>query len=498
MTKVDRPNVLWLCTDQQRYDTIGALGNPHIRTPAIDRLIARGVAFERCYVQSTICTPSRASMLTGRYPRTHGVLSNGNERWPEREKLVTRLFADSGYLCGLIGKLHLTGAQSGTERRTDDGYAMFQWSNMPRPEDGTSFNNAYHHWLAAKGVDPFELFSDVDALIGQGVPADLHQTTWMTEATIGFLKHKHESPWFLSLNPFAPHHPFDPSPEYMERIDPEALPHPLFRESDLQRQERFSDIQHQTFFQVDPRKYHPRGAEAHRFPGGKFGNHKGVPREFYGRAFKAAYYAMIEQMDDALGKIYDTLVDTGQLENTIIIFSSDHGEMLGDHGLLLKGARFFEGAVRVPLVMHWPKHFKPGLRSNALVETVDIAPTLLQAAGIEVPPIMQGQSLIPIAKDGSDPHSHKPMVICEFIDSMGKIYAKDRTRATMTFDGRYKLCTYHGHNLFELFDLENDPGEFENLWDSPSMSELRWDLYRKQNDLIASQIMPSVSRTMLY
>lgn len=498
MQSADRPNVLWVCTDQQRFDTIGALGNPHIRTPNIDSLVSGGVAFERCYVQNPICTPSRASFLTGRYPRAHGVWSNGNARFPSSETLVTRLFDEAGYICGLIGKLHLTGAQRGAEHRADDGYSLFKWSNMPRPEDGTSFNNAYHHWLRAKGIDPWELFQDVDALIGPGVPAGLNQTDWVAESTSEFIESNKGRNWLLSVNPFAPHHPFDPSPEYLDRIDTESLPHPLFRDSDLERQEAFRSIQHQSYRSVDPRVPHDRGADPQRFPDGQFVKHTGVPDRYYGKAFKAAYYAMIEQVDDAIGRIVETLKATDQFENTIIIFTSDHGEMLGDHGLLLKGARFFEGAVRVPLIFHWPQAYRQGLRSNALVESIDIAPTLLEASGLDIPWSMQGRSLAGILQGSQNPDDHRDVVICEFFDSMGRLYTEDRTRATMTFDGRHKLISYHGHNLFELFDLENDPGEFDNLWSVPDYRGERWEIYRRQNDAIAATVTHSQQRTMLY
>jgi arylsulfatase len=253
-----KPNVVWFCTDQQRFDTIRSLGNPHIRTPNIDRLVAGGMAFRKHYVQSPVCTPSRSSFLTGRYTRSNGVNSNGNAYFPPQEKLVTRMLADAGYRCGLIGKLHLTGAQSGMENRTDDGYAVFEWSNMPRPEDGTSHNNAYHDWLRAKGHDPFELNAEVDALIGPGVPKALHQTTWMSERACAFIEESAGAPWLLSLNPFAPHHPFDPSPEYFDRYKAQDMPEPLFRESDLEHQKLFGNIQHQTYFPVDPRIFHPR------------------------------------------------------------------------------------------------------------------------------------------------------------------------------------------------------------------------------------------------
>ncbi len=126
-----RPNILWFCSDQQRWDTVGALGNPHIRTPAVDALVGQGTAFRRAYTQSPICTPSRASFLTGRYPASHHVYRNGNAFFPAHEKLVTRIFADAGYDCGLIGKLHLSAAKY-HERRTDDGYRAFHY-NHRRP-----------------------------------------------------------------------------------------------------------------------------------------------------------------------------------------------------------------------------------------------------------------------------------------------------------------------------------------------------------------------------
>jgi arylsulfatase A-like enzyme len=164
----------------------------------------------------------------------------------------------------------------------------------------------------------------------------------------------------------------------------------------------------------------------------------------------------------------------------------------------MKGARFFDGAVRVPLVMHWPGRYKAGLRSGALVESIDIAPTLLEAAGIPVPWTMQGKSLDGILRGAAPADHHKDMVFCEFIDSMGKLYTPDHTRATMTFDGRYKLVSYYGHNLFELFDLEEDPGEFDNLWDDPRYRDLRWEFYRKQNDALAFNAAASAPRTMLF
>ncbi len=483
----DRPNVLWFCSDQQRWDTVGALGNTHVRTPAVDALCAAGVAFTRDYVQNPLCTPSRASFLTGRYPAAHRVFRNGDTAFPPGEVPVSRLFAEAGYHCGLIGKLHLAAPVGGTEARVEDGYRTWRWSFSPRPEDGTSAHNDYHHWLREKGVDAAELYAEVDAFLGPGAPAALHQTTWAAEEAAAFIHRHRGEPWFLSVNPFAPHHPFDPAPEYLERYDAESLPDPLFRESDLARQPAFKKIQHNTVEAIDPTVRLPGDGDPIRFDG-RWENCLTVGH-YYGRDVKAAYYAMIEQLDWALGELVAALEQTGQRENTIVLYTSDHGELLGDHGLIFKGCRFFEGAVRVPLVIAWPAGFARGVVSPALVEEIDLAPSLLDAAGLVVPPYMQGISLAPILRGEGDPGAHKARVICHFnrSDDDPAVAMAERTHATMTFDGRHKLVVYHGHDLYELFDLEADPGEFENLWEGAG-DTLRETLLRSHVEASAATL----------
>ena len=180
---LDRPpNILWICTDQQRYDTIGTLGNECASTPNIDRLVGEGVACTRAYCQSPICTPSRASFLSGMYASAVHVNGNGNECFPSRHPpLVTQLLADSGYDCGLIGKLHLASAFGRTEPRTDDGYRYWQYSHAPR--DDWESGHDYADWVRARGADLGELTRDP-----RGVPAQLHQTTWCAEKTMEFIR----------------------------------------------------------------------------------------------------------------------------------------------------------------------------------------------------------------------------------------------------------------------------------------------------------------------
>ncbi len=181
------------------------------------------------------------------------------------------------------------------------------------------------------------------------------------------------------------------------------------------------------------------------------------------QAIKAAYYAMIELIDDNVGRLLDELERTGQRENTLVIFMSDHGEMLGDHGLVLKGCRFYEGLVRVPLIMRWPGQIAEGKRSEALVELTDIAPTLLDLCDVEIPSRMQGKSLHPILCGDADPAHHRSAVRTEYYRTLSYL-ERDVIKqgghgsfGTMIRDEQHKLVTYHGHEVGELFDLVNDP-----------------------------------------
>ena len=475
-----RPNILWICTDQQRWDTIGRLGNPHIRTPTLDGLAAGGTAFRRAYTQSPICTPSRASMLTGRYPASHGVFRNGNATFPAHETLVTRMLADAGYDCGLIGKLHLSSAK-GYEKRPDDGYRVFHWSHHPTPD--AARGSAYDDWLRdEKGVDPQELFGGTHAFCGPGVPAALHQTTWCAEMAMRFIKQRRDCPWLLSINIFDPHAPFDAPPEFLAKVDPESLPLPLWRDSDAERWRDFQTVDQQQTVPQDP---HLRPTLQ---PPAETGTShddfaSNVPAHYDARQVKANYYAMIEQIDAQIARILDALRSTGQLDNTIVLFHSDHGEQLGDHGLVLKGCRFFDGLVRVPMIWSWPGRFGAAVESDALVELVDIAPTLLEAAGLPQPWQMQGRSLLPILEGRADSAHHKPYVVSEFWDSIGG--HPDHTHGSMVFDGRWKSVIYHGHPVGEIFDHAADPDEFDNLWHDVA---IRADRLKLHLDALAGTI----------
>lgn len=491
-----RPNILWYCADAQRYDTIHALGNEEIRTPNLDRLVESGVAFTQTYCQSPICTPSRSSFLTGRYPSTTHVYRNGHGEFPATEVPVTRLFAEAGYDCGLAGKLHLSAAKHG-EKRYDDGYRVFEYSNLPYPDEADE-RNRYYDWLRSeKHVDPYELFEGRESFCGAGVPSELHQVTWCTEMAIRHISEQRDGPWLMSVNPFDPHPPFDPPAEYLDRYDPETITPPLFRPSDIERQRDFQEIRQQKMEAVDPSSPMPETPQltadsqaARTFK---------APETFNGQTIKAAYYAMIEHVDAQFGRILDALSETGQLENTIVVYHSDHGELLGDHGLIFKGCRFFEGSVHVPLIISCPERYSENLRSDALVELVDLAPTLLDCAGLNISMSMQGRSLVPILSGQADPAVHKSHVVCDFNDSVGYCPKDVHTQATMTFDGRHKLVVYHNEgDLAEWFDLKADPGEFDNLWNSSDNDAEKLNRLRAHTDAVMATIGRGAERVATY
>ena len=438
-----RPNVLWICTDQQRHDTIRSLGNPHINTPCIDSLVGEGVAFTQAYAQSPVCTPSRAAFMTGRYPRTTKCRQNG-QALPPNEKLVSRLFADDGYTCGLAGKLHLATCANGVaEARIDDGYSVFHWSHHPQPDWP---ENAYTQWLHTKGTSWEEVYGGASTdYIKHGVPEEYNQTTWCADSAIEFIHEQNGAPWFFSYNCFAPHHPFDPPEEFLARYNPDDMPLPKARPDELETKT--------TYQQLD-------GKFSHNDPEG-YDITKMTDRDK--REVTAAYYAMVELIDKQVGRMVAALEETGQLENTIVIFMSDHGEMLGDHGLFLKGPHFYDEAVRVPLIISWKDRFAADLRADCLMELIDITPTLLEAAEIDVPKTIQGRSLMPILLSQREAGHHRDYVFSEYYNA----WTHKHSYASMLRTREEKIVVYHGTDQGELYDLKNDPDEFENLWNSP-------------------------------
>ena len=466
MEQNNRPNILWLCTDQQRFDTLGCYGNPFVRTPNLDRLAQSGVRFANAYCQNPVCTPSRASFLTGRYPRTCRTRQNG-QSIPEDEVLVTRLLHDAGYIGGLSGKLHISTCNYAVcktrERRINDGYDYFAWSHGHGPAHEWPMHD-YALWLQRQGVEYSHPLREDSRYVRVGMPPELHQTKWCADCAIEFMEAvKNEGrPWFFSINWFDPHHAFDPPAAYLERYLPilDQIPLPNYEEGELANKSPLQRLDH-------------LGAYGKR---GSFAYDDMTERDH--RLIRAAYYAMIDFIDVQVGRLVDYLEASGQLDNTVILFHSDHGESLGDHGLYLKGGYFYEGSVHVPLIMAWKDRFLSGVTADAPVELVDLAPTLLDLCGLPPCPGMQGRSFRGLLTGEAPTGVFRDNVYAEFYktDMQGGIQAF----CTMLFDGRYKLTKIHALAARfpsdckgELYDLVTDPAERYNRYDDPAYAEVK-------------------------
>ena len=475
-TKKASPNVLWICTDQQRFDSLGCYGNTYVDTPNIDKLASKGILFENAYCQNPVCTPSRSSFLTGRYPRTTCCRQNG-QNIPDREVLISKRLKDEGYAVGLSGKLHISAAEAskinGTEKRIDDGYDVFYWSHG-RPHK--SFANQYHIWLRENGLEYSTTKIPETEYVEMGMPEEHHQTKWCIDKAIDFIDHceSKEKPWFFSVNIFDPHVPFNPPPEFFEkyRKNIDAVPLPNYVEGELDKKPQCQQAEHRESTHTGSSRPYP------------FVKMNDTDKRF----ITAAYWAMVENIDKQVGRIYDFLGTKGCLENTIIIFMSDHGELLGDHGMYCKGPFFYEPCVKVPLIVSWPDKIEPGKRSKALIELLDLTPTLLEILDLDIPPAIQGLSLWPLISGRSAVDEHKKSIYCEYYNSI--FWKKPGVYATMIRDERYKVVSYHSEDSGELYDLTTDPRETWNLWDDPDSLAVKSGMLKKLSDCMAWTMDP--------
>jgi arylsulfatase len=463
-------NVLWICSDQQRWDTLGCSGNPFVRTPHLDGLARSGVNFEHAYCQTQICSPSRGSFLTGRYPRTNKLRANG-QTLPASEVLIGRLMAEAGYRCGLQGKLHLApchrDACGGMERRLDDGYHVFDWSHHPSANPANDhIGNAYSRWLMDGGVSFASAPVEGSAWARTGMDEAWHHTTWCTDRARSFIASAEQQghPWFCSLNYFDPHHldpPRSALAPYLERLD--EIPLPIGR----------SDEPATTWQRID------RGGAY----GGRSRLNGNLPEREH-RLIRAAYWAMCDFLDAQVGRVLRLLEESGARERTLVIYTSDHGEMLGDHGIYLKGPHFFDPVVRVPLIISGPGVMPRA--SGAFVELVDVAPTICDLAGVAQHPGMQGRSLAPLLHGHTN--EHRDDAFCEFMHS--NFTYDPPAHASMVRTRTHKLVRYHGSDEGELYDLQRDPEERRNLWQDSEATVIRQDLLLRLMERMAQTLDP--------
>ncbi|MGH3447107.1 MAG: sulfatase family protein [Nocardioidaceae bacterium] len=488
------PNIVIISSDQQRFDAMGCYGNDAIRTPALDALADEGALFENCYSQSPMCSPSRASLMTGLFPRNHGLWANG-VALPSNRRLLSRILADTGYDCGLIGKFHLAPCAGGrTEPRGDDGFRMFEWAHDPTH---TSPQNRYQQWLAEHHPDIYsEYRTTVDrqawdseagnqargALYLDTVRPEAHYSSWVANQAIEFIRADERSsdqPFFLVANFFDPHHPFGAPPQYRGLYDATQLPRPIGGVTELAGK-------------PEAQLSYSRSSYAGTSPG--FQDYSSTELQ----ELIANYYGMVSLVDAQVARILEALVDAGASEDTLVIYTSDHGEMLGDHGMVLKGPMMYECAVKVPLLMRWPAIVPPGTRIDALTQTIDLTSTVLHAAGLtQAMPWVQGEDLVPLTRDPQAPARNWALV--EYRDA--GFPEQPPIHTTMLRRGDHKLVLWHGTPATdrkregELYDLAADPNELHNLWDEPDAASVRNELIADLVDVLAATEDRSQERT---
>ena len=441
----ERPNVLFILTDQLRYDTLGFNGNSIIKTPNLDKLAASGAVFKNCYVQNPTCGPSRACLLTGRYARSHGLRRNGCAL-PEDQPTMMKHLRVNGYHTALVGKLHFQPFQVSLAEHPDYGFDSMKMAEVPTV--GGLRNNAYLEWCQAQGLSLLK--------IGEGckdsfspypfAPGDrCHYSSWVAEEAAKYigLSPTLGRPFFLNLSFFDPHHPYTTPEPWYSMYTPEEV--------------RDIDWPHDDFWNDKPELFQKR-REA-------FGsNFLKTTRESW-RNVRACYYGMVSHLDDCIGRVIRALEAANLMDNTIICFTTDHGDMQGDKGLFDKGPYHYQETVRIPAMIWAPPKFdlQQGQVVEDLVESIDLAPTLMQMCGVCPYAGIQGESLWREGKFGSGRQS---VLIEDF-------HEFERQHCVTVFDGQWKYNRYEGEEYGELYDLENDPMEHINLWGKCPKQQMR-------------------------
>ena len=503
MTK--RPNFLFIVTDQQRADHLGCYGNPILRTPYIDGLAASGARFDRFHVAAPTCQSNRACIMTGRMSSLNGVRHNGLPL-PFEATTFVEILRSAGYRTALLGKSHLqnmTGLPPAQERKFEEGleqpadhlleaeiggrrgpeYELEDELNWPAPamerrsepyygfehfeiatNHGDMVAGDYLFWAREKEPD-FDRLRDPKNALDRGnynapqarrtaIPEQLYPSTYAADRTIAFLeRHKSENPdqpFYIQMGIPDPHYPFTPPGKYWGMYDPD-------------------DVELPANFKVSVTPFHAglkkRLAEGKAY---REGHATFAVTDREAKEIIALTYGMIAMIDDCVGRVLECLRNLDLDEDTIIIFTSDHGDHMGDHGVMLKSSMHTQGLTRVPFI--WRDPGSPQDTDSSLASTIDIAPTILRRAGIQPNNGVQGRDLfnsdlapdsLLIELDNPFPHGpHNP-----------------RTRTLVTRDWRYTI--HQGFEWGELYDLVDDPGETKNLWADDTYKEKRAELTEK-------------------
>ena len=451
----ESPNVIFVLTDDQRYDELGFM-NPIIETPNMDRIAAEGVHFRNAFVTTSLCSPSRASILTGQYMHHHGVVDN-NKPPADGATFFPQYLQEIGYATAFIGKWHMGEGAAG-ERRIDD----------PQP--------GFDHWVSFAGQGnyyPVTRNGRVNEINvnGKRVPQEGYITDELTDYALDWLRNRKDGePFFLYLSHKAVHANFSPAERHKDQYTDRTVPVPA-SQANTPENNRGKPM----WVQNQRNSWH----------GVDFPYHSSLDVQSY----KMQYHRALSAVDDSLGRLFEWLDETGQIDNTIVVLMGDNGFMFGEHGLIDK-RNAYEESIRVPLLMRGPGLAK-GHTAEEIVANIDIAPTILGMAGIGPKERFDGQSFYVIAR-GERANGWRDELLYEYYWEFN-YPSTPTTFALRTPD--FKFIQYHGiWDTDELYDMRNDPYEMNNLINDPKylavVGEMRDRLYERLENREGEHVVP--------
>jgi arylsulfatase A-like enzyme len=457
----DRPNILYIMADDHAAHAISAYGSKVNQTPHIDRLAAEGMRFDCCLCTNSICTPSRAAILTGKYSHMNGVPVFN--RFDGSQPTVAKYLQSAGYYTGMIGKWHLGSDPTGFDR----------WTILPG--QGDYFN---------------PLFLDADR--ERKIPG--YVTDIITDLSIDFLEHRpKEKPFFLMCHHKAPHRAWQPDEKHRSQFAGKKIPEPpTLRDDYATRTDAIPECTQKVFKNLnraDLKIAPPPGLTPQERNKWNSTVPKEVEIEVNGerktlrgaelddwkyQRYMQDYLACVQAVDDSVGRLLDWLDKNGLRDNTIVVYTSDQGFFLGDHGLYDK--RFmYEESLRMPLMIRWPGVIRPDTVCSAMALNIDFAPTFLAAAGMPVPDDMQGRSLLPLFR-GETPADWRTSMYYRYYHDPGHHNTRAHYGVRTT---THKLLHFWKKDQWELYDLTKDPLELNNVYSDPAYGQVRDDLTKE-------------------
>jgi arylsulfatase len=450
---MERPNVLLFITDGHRADSLGCYGNDLIRTPNLDAFAGEGALFRRTFCTHSVCMPTRASIFTGRYPHIHGVWANG-VALPRSEVTLPQVLAEHGYATCATGKVHFEPQEAYTERvapiidAREEPYYGFNEVHLSENVLGREY---------LRFID--ERFPDLSerARRRERLPEEAHDLQWITDQAIDFITRQADrgQPFFCSCSFHELCPPSNPPETFAGSIDPADVPVPELREDDLDRRP--------PFYRECYEGYLRKGRQ---------------PDEPTLRRYIASYYEQAAFIDKQFGRLAEALKRLGLWDETIVLFTADHGLALNDHWQWRHGPFLFDQVINVPMIWRLPDMAQRGIQVSELVEGVDTMPTVLELCGVEAPPGVQGQSILPLIRSVDGARGKESVLVQE--RQAPDLAARGLDPSTITQVGirtaEWKLIHYRDYPHGELYNLRNDPGEFVNLWADPHRRDPRREL----------------------